>query len=39
MRLGIDAAPQLDKLAERFNLKTGDDLLAAIGRGDVAAAS
>jgi GTP pyrophosphokinase len=36
-RLGIDAAPQLERLAERFNLKSGDDLLAAIGRGDVAA--
>jgi GTP pyrophosphokinase len=35
-RLGIDAAPQWDKLAERFNLKTGDDLLAALGRGDLA---
>jgi GTP pyrophosphokinase len=35
-RLGVDAVPQWDKLAERFNLKTGDDLLAAIGRGDLA---
>ena len=35
-RLAIDATPQWDKLAERFNLKTGDDLLAAVGRGDVA---
>ena len=35
-RLGIEATPQWDKLAERFNLKTGDDLLAAVGRGDLA---
>jgi GTP pyrophosphokinase len=36
-RLGIDAKPPLDKLAPRYNLHKGDDLLAAIGRGDVAA--
>ncbi len=36
-RLGIESPPQWDKLAERFNLKTGDDLLAAVGRGDLAA--
>jgi len=36
-RLGIDAKPQLDKLAPRYNLQKGDDLLAALGRGDVAA--
>jgi GTP pyrophosphokinase len=36
-RLGIDAKPQLDKLAPRYNLHKGEDLLAAIGRGDVAA--
>jgi GTP pyrophosphokinase len=35
-RLGIDAAPQWEKLAERFNLKSGEDLLAAVGRGDLA---
>ncbi len=35
-RLGIDAKPQLDKLASRYNLTKGDDLLAAVGRGDVA---
>ena len=29
--------PDLDKLAARFNFKTGDDLLAAIGRGDLSA--
>jgi GTP pyrophosphokinase len=36
-RLGIDGKPQLDKLAPRYNLHRSDDLLAAIGRGDVAA--
>ena len=35
-RLGIEAKPQLDKLAPRYNLQKSDDLLAAIGRGDVA---
>ena len=35
-RQGIDAKPQLDKLAPRYNLHKGEDLLAAIGRGDVA---
>ncbi len=34
-RLGIDATPQWDRLAERFNLKTGEDLLVAVGRGDL----
>lgn len=29
--------PDLDKLAARFNLKSADDLLAAIGRGDLSA--
>jgi GTP pyrophosphokinase len=29
--------PDLDRLAVRFNFKTGDDLLAAIGRGDLSA--
>ena len=29
--------PDLDRLAERFNLKTADDLLAAIGRGEMSA--
>ncbi len=29
--------PDLDKLASRFNLKTSDDLLAAIGRGEMSA--
>ncbi|MBK1707721.1 MULTISPECIES: RelA/SpoT family protein [Marichromatium] len=34
-RLGIVEKPQLEALAERFNFKRGEDLLAAIGRGDV----
>ncbi len=33
-RLGLQA-PDLDKIAERFNQNNSDDLLAAIGRGDV----
>jgi GTP pyrophosphokinase len=36
-RLGVDAKPQLDQLAPRWNLRGADDLLAAIGRGDVSA--
>ncbi|KAA6182570.1 bifunctional (p)ppGpp synthetase/guanosine-3',5'-bis(diphosphate) 3'-pyrophosphohydrolase [Thiohalocapsa marina] len=36
-RLGIEGKPHLDRLAPRYNLHKGDDLLAAIGRGDVAA--
>ena len=35
MRLGIVEKAQLETLAPRFNFKRGDDLLAAIGRGDV----
>ena len=35
-RLCIAEKPQLDQLAPRFNLKRGEDLLAAIGRGDLA---
>jgi len=35
-RLGIGTKPPLDQLAERFNLQRGDDVLAAIGRGDLA---
>jgi len=35
-RIGIDAKPQLDKLAPGYNLRKGEDLLAALGRGDVA---
>jgi len=34
-RLGIAEKPQLDQLAPRFNFKRGEDLLAAIGRGDL----
>jgi GTP pyrophosphokinase len=34
-RLGIEAKAPLDQLAERFNLQRGDDVLAAIGRGDL----
>ncbi|MCG8428948.1 MAG: GTP diphosphokinase [Chromatiales bacterium] len=33
-RLGVKR-PDLDQIAERFNFKKGDDLLAAIGRGEV----
>jgi len=29
--------PELDKLAARFNFKTGEDVLAAIGRGELSA--
>ena len=35
-RLSV-ARPDLDKLASRFNFKTHDDLLAAIGRGELSA--
>jgi GTP pyrophosphokinase len=35
-RLGITEKPNLEELATRFNFKRGDDLLAAIGRGDLA---
>ena len=34
-RLGIAEKPQLDQLAPRFNFKRGEDMLAAIGRGDL----
>ncbi|MES9874453.1 MAG: GTP diphosphokinase [Candidatus Sedimenticola sp. 6PFRAG7] len=33
-RLGV-SKPDLGKVAQRFNMKRGDDLLAAIGRGEV----
>ncbi|MBK1700068.1 RelA/SpoT family protein [Thiococcus pfennigii] len=36
LRLGIVEKPQFEQLAGRFNLQTGDDVLAAIGRGDLA---
>jgi GTP pyrophosphokinase len=34
-RLGIVEKPQLDQLAPRFNFKRGEDVLAALGRGDL----
>jgi GTP pyrophosphokinase len=34
-RLAIAEKPQLEQLAPRYNFKRGDDLLAAIGRGDL----
>ncbi len=34
-RLGVSARPDLDHLAPRYNFKKGEDLLAAIGRGEV----
>jgi GTP pyrophosphokinase len=35
-RLGIEQKSQLDQIANKYNLKAADDLLAAIGRGDLA---
>jgi GTP pyrophosphokinase len=35
-RLGIGDKPHLDEIALHFNFKRGDDVLAAIGRGDLA---
>jgi GTP pyrophosphokinase len=35
-RLGV-AKPDLERLAARFNFKTAEDLMAAIGRGDLSA--
>ncbi len=35
VRLGISEKPQLEQLAPRYNFKRGEDLLAAIGRGDL----
>ncbi|MBK5965844.1 GTP diphosphokinase [Thiocystis minor] len=35
-RLGVLEKPHLDELALKFNYKRGDDLLAAIGSGDLA---
>jgi GTP pyrophosphokinase len=35
-RLGVEEKPQLDQLARRYNFHKGEDLLAAIGRGEVA---
>ena len=36
VRLGIDPKTPLEHLAARFNLQRSDDVLAAIGRGDLA---
>jgi len=36
-RLAIAEKPQLEQLAPRYNFKRGEDLLAAIGRGDLSA--
>ncbi|MBK5970990.1 MULTISPECIES: RelA/SpoT family protein [Thiorhodovibrio] len=36
-RLNIEAKPMLDQIAPRYNLQRGEDLLAAIGRGDLTA--
>ncbi len=35
-RLAIAEKPQLEQLAPRYNFRRGEDLLAAIGRGDLA---
>ena len=35
-KLGIDEKPHLDPLAPRFNFASGEDVYAAIGRGDLA---
>jgi GTP pyrophosphokinase len=34
-RLGIEEKPQLESLAKRYNFQRGDDLYAAIGRGEL----
>ncbi|WPL19812.1 GTP pyrophosphokinase [Thiorhodovibrio winogradskyi] len=34
-RLSIDTKPMLDQMASRYNLQRGEDVLAAIGRGDL----
>jgi GTP pyrophosphokinase len=34
-RLRIEEKPQIEKLAARYNFTAGDDLLAAIGRGEI----
>jgi len=34
-RLGIEEKPQLEALAKRFHFQRGDDLLTAIGRGEL----
>jgi GTP pyrophosphokinase len=35
-RLGVEVRPLLDQLARRYNFHKGEDLLAAIGRGELA---
>lgn len=35
-RLGFEGKPALDKVAPRFNFQRGEDLLAAVGRSDLA---
>lgn len=35
-RLGIEGRPQLEQLAARYSFRRGDDVLAAIGRGELA---
>jgi GTP pyrophosphokinase len=37
VRLGANEKPDLDKIAGRYNFQKGDDVLAAIGRGDLSA--
>jgi GTP pyrophosphokinase len=36
-RLGIDQKPDLDRIAGHYNFKRGEDVFAAIGRGDLSA--
>lgn len=36
-RLGIDKKPPLEQIGRRYNFHRGDDLLAAIGRGEIPA--
>ncbi len=35
-RLGIEERPQLDEIGRRYNFHRGDDVLAALGRGELA---
>jgi GTP pyrophosphokinase len=34
-RLGVEGKPNLEQIGQKFNLHKGDDLLAAIGRGEI----
>jgi GTP pyrophosphokinase len=36
-RLGIEQKPELDRIAGHYNFRKGEDVLAAIGRGDLSA--